>query len=319
MRAVHVPEANQPAVLADLPAPDVSNDTVLVRVRAAGLNAIDNVIAAGGMAEMVPHEYPLTLGRDAAGVVEAVGTAVDHVGVGDRVVGHMLMSAPLRQGTLADLALLPAAAVVRLPDEVDFTTAAALPLAGAAAHAVVEAVKPLPGQVVLVNGATGGVGGFVVQLLASCGATVIATGTPADADRLRAQGAAEVVDYTAGPIATQVGELHPGGVDALVELVAQTPQQSPLEAVRESGTVITSTGQPDADTLNAWPERHDRPGNPGGGRDRGAGQCRRGRRPHCRCAHYPSARGGPPRAGHHRRRSGPRQDRRHHIRLTVNI
>jgi NADPH:quinone reductase-like Zn-dependent oxidoreductase len=115
MRALHVPEADRQPVLDELPTPSVADGTVLVRVKAAGLNPVDNAIAAGMMAEMIPHEYPLVLGRDAAGVVQAVGDGVDHVEVGDEVLGHVLLAPPVRAGTLAEYALLPAAAVSKLP------------------------------------------------------------------------------------------------------------------------------------------------------------------------------------------------------------
>jgi NADPH:quinone reductase-like Zn-dependent oxidoreductase len=249
MRALHVPAAGEAPQLSELPTPEVADGTVLIRVKAAGLNAVDNAIAGGVMAGMLPHEYPLVLGRDAAGVVEAVGAGVDHVAVGDRVVGHVLLAPPIQAGTLAEYAVLPAAAVVTIPDGVDFVTAAAIPLAGAAASAAVAAVDPQPGQTVLVNGASGGVGSYAVQLLAGRGVTVVATGTPDDADRLRGLGAATVVDYTAGPVADQVLAHHPDGVDGLVELAAFAPEASPLGAVRKGGTVATTTGAPGDEAL----------------------------------------------------------------------
>jgi NADPH:quinone reductase-like Zn-dependent oxidoreductase len=101
--------------------------------------------------------------------------------------------------------VLPAASVCVKPANLDFVTAAAIPLAGSAAVAAVAAVDPQPGQVVLVNGATGGVGSYAIQLLAARGATVVATGTPADAVRLTKLGATSVIDYTAGSVAELAG------------------------------------------------------------------------------------------------------------------
>ncbi|WP_045877013.1 NADP-dependent oxidoreductase [Pseudofrankia sp. DC12] len=242
MRALNVPAAGEQPRLSDLPVPEATEDTVLVRVKAAGLNALDNALAAGVMAEMLPHLYPLVLGRDAAGIVEAVGAGVDHVAVGDEVIGHMLLAPPIQAGTLAEYALLPAAAVTRKPAGLSFTTAAALPLAAAAAKAAVDAVEPEQGQTVLVVGAGGGVGSYAVQLLAASGVTVVATGTAADAGRLITLGAATVVDYTAGPIAEQVHAAYPDGVDALIDLVAYTAEGAPLGAVRKGGKVASTLG-----------------------------------------------------------------------------
>jgi NADPH:quinone reductase-like Zn-dependent oxidoreductase len=251
MRALHVPAAGEQPALADLPIPEVTDGQVLIKVKAAGLNAIDNALAAGLLAGMLPHEYPLVLGRDAAGVVEAVGAGVDHVSVGDEVLGHVLLAPPIRHGTLAEYALLPAASVVPKPAGLDFVTAAAIPLAGAAAVAAVDAIDPRPGQTVLVNGASGGVGSYAVQLLAARGVTVVATATAADSERLTGLGASTVVDFTRGPVAAQVRETHPDGVDALIELAAQSPDAAPLAAVRKGGSVAATTMAADEQALAA--------------------------------------------------------------------
>ncbi len=251
MRALHVPTAGASPELGDLPTPTAAAGTVLVRVRAAGLNPVDNGIAAGVMAGMLPHEYPLVLGRDAAGTVEAVGDGVDGFTVGDEVLGHVLLAPPIQAGTLAELAVLPAASVVRKPQGLDFTTAAALPLAGGAAAQTVDAVDPQAGQTILVNGADGGVGSFAVQLLAARGVTVLATGTPESADRLRQLGASTVIDYTTGPVVDQVRAAHPNGVDALVNLHGMDPAQIPSGAVRTGGKIASLTGLPDEQTLSS--------------------------------------------------------------------
>ncbi len=251
MRALHVPVAGARPQLSDLPIPEVTDGTVLVKVKAAGLNAIDNALAAGMMAGMFTHEYPLTLGRDAAGLVAAVGSGVDHVSVGDEVFGHVLLRSPVQAGTLAEYALLPAAAVAPKPAGLDFVTAAAIPLASTAAAASVDAVDPQPGQTVLVVGASGGVGSYAVQLLAARGVTVVATATADDAARLTDLGAAAVVDYTAGPVADQVTAAHPDGVDALIDLVAYSADALPLPAVRKGGKVASTLGAADEQTLAA--------------------------------------------------------------------
>ncbi|HEX6521071.1 MAG TPA: NADP-dependent oxidoreductase [Streptosporangiaceae bacterium] len=251
MRALYVPAAGEQPELSDLPVPDVGEEQVLVQVKAAGLNAIDNGLASGMMAGMIPHEYPLVLGRDAAGVVAAVGAGVDHVNIGDEVFGHVLLAPPVKNGTLAEYAVLPAAAVSAKPAGLDFVTAAALPLAAAAAAASVDAVDAAAGQTVLVVGASGGVGSYAVQLLAARGATVVATGTSSDGRRLADLGAATVIDYTAGPVAEQVLAAYPDGVDALIDLVSYSAGTLPLSAVRKGGRVASTLGAADDDALAA--------------------------------------------------------------------
>jgi NADPH:quinone reductase-like Zn-dependent oxidoreductase len=251
MRALHIPAASAQPEFGEVPTPTVTEGTVLIRVKAAGLNPVDNGIAAGMLTQMLPHEYPVVLGRDAAGIVEAVGEGVDHVAVGDEVIGHVLLAPPIQAGTLAEYAVLPAAAVTPKPQSLDFVTAAALPLAGAAAAQAVEAIAPQAGQTVLVNGAGGGVGSFAVQLLAARGVTVIATGTPASAARLRDLGAATVIDRTAGPVVEQVRAAHPDGVDSLVNFAGMSPEDVPAGAVRRGGKIASTTAVPDEQTLAA--------------------------------------------------------------------
>jgi NADPH:quinone reductase-like Zn-dependent oxidoreductase len=251
MRALLVAEAGGQPQLGELPTPTATGGTVLVRVRAAALNPFDNAVASGMVAQMMPHAYPVVLGRDAAGVVEEVGPDVDHIAVGDEVVGHIRFAPPISAGTLAEYAVLTADTVFRKPAGLNFVTAAALPLAGAAAVALVDAIDPQPGETVLVNGATGGVGSFVVQLLAARGAQVIATGSADDAARLTGLGAAMVVDHKSGPVADQVRAELVDGVDALVELAAFAADASPLGAVRDGGRVASTTGNPDDEALAA--------------------------------------------------------------------
>lgn len=249
MRALHVPAAGQQPQLSDLPVPEVTEGHVVIRVKAAGLNGFDNAVAAGMLTEMIPHEYPLVLGRDAAGVVEAIGAGVDHVAVGDEVIGHVLMAPPMQAGTLAEYALIPATGITAKPAGLDFVAAAALPLAGAAAVAAVEAIDAQPGHVVLINGASGGVGSFAIQLLAARGVSVVATGAPEDTERLTSLGASTVIDYTSAPVAEQLRTAYPDGVDALIDLVSYTPDGLPLDTVRKGGTVASSMGAAHDETL----------------------------------------------------------------------
>ncbi|MDX3581347.1 NADP-dependent oxidoreductase [Streptomyces europaeiscabiei] len=251
MRALHVPAAGAQPQLSEVPVPEPVEGTVLIKVKAAGLNAVDNAIAAGMMASMAAHHYPLTLGRDVAGIVHEVGAGVDHVRPGDEVVGHIPFVPPIQAGTLAEYALLPASSVTPKPAGLDFTRAAALPLAGAAALGAVDIVSAEVGQSVLVIGASGGVGSYAVQLLAARGVTVLATTDAADADRVKGLGAATVIDYTRGDVAAQVRAAHPDGVDALVDLIAYAPDALPLDLVRKGGKVASTLGAADDQALAA--------------------------------------------------------------------
>lgn len=245
MRALNIAAAGDAPTISEVSRPELPPEHVLIKVRAASFNGVDRAIASGFMAQFMPHAYPLVLGQDAAGVVEAVGVNVSGIHVGDHVLGNMLIKPPLQRGTIAEYAVLPADGVVHKPAEIDFHTAAALPLAGATAVAALDALDIQQGQTVLIVGATGGVGSFAIQLATARGAKVIATGTKADTDALIELGAVEVVDYTSGSVAEKVRAAHPGGVDALIDLANFSPDgvTEVAAAVRDGGMV--------ASTLNA--------------------------------------------------------------------
>ena len=198
MKAVVYNEYGSPGVLRieDVEPPKLSEDRVLVRVRAASINAWDHDLLRGvplsriGGLRGPRHRI---LGGDVAGIVEEVGSAVDDFAVGDEVFGDI---AWFGLGGFAELATAPAKALAPKPSAMSFEQAAAIPQAGVLAlqglrkHSALEA-----GSEVLVNGAGGGVGTFAVQLASSLGATVTAVDRAAKLERLRALGANDVIDF----------------------------------------------------------------------------------------------------------------------------
>jgi NADPH:quinone reductase len=230
----------QPALRDDLPEPSVGDNELLVRVHASSVNPVDVFIAAGGLKEMAEHEFPVTLGRDFAGVVEQVGSGVSRYRVGDGVYGFVLHANPaVHEGSWAELITVPENnQVAPKPRSLDVARAAAAPLAGIAAIAAFDALAPTEGETVLVVGGSGGVGSFFVQLAAAAGANVIAPALPEDHDYLRGLGVSELIDRNADVPAT-VRERHPDGVDALLDVVSPTPDASLL---KEGGRLASPLG-----------------------------------------------------------------------------
>ena len=142
-------------------------------MRGSSVNPVDNGIAAGLMKDMVPHEFPVTLGPDFAGVVEQVGADVTAVSAGDEVIGFVPAMGPtVHAGSKAGSIVVPEAGLTRTPDGVDAVTAGAASLAAVTAAMCVDALDLSPGDTVLIVGATGGVGSGAAQLAAAAGATV---------------------------------------------------------------------------------------------------------------------------------------------------
>jgi NADPH:quinone reductase len=219
-----------PAYRDDLPEPEVGANELLVRVRSSSVNPVENFIAAGYLKELAEHEFPVILGRDFAGTVERVGPAVALYDVGDEVFGFLLHASPtVNEGSWAELISVPEDNFLAAkPATVDFAHSGAAPLAGLTALAAFDALAPAAGETVLVVGASGGVGGFFVQLAADAGADVIAPALESDGGYLRGLGVGELVDRN-GDVAAAVRRAHPQGVDAILDLVSQAPDVSLLK------------------------------------------------------------------------------------------
>jgi NADPH:quinone reductase len=226
MRAVTIDSPDTgPALREDLPVPTPADNEVLVRVHASSVNPVDNSIAAGTLAHIgVEYDYPVTLGRDYAGVVEQTGAAVTGYQPGDRVFGFLLHANPkAHDGAWTELiTVTEELSIAPLPEGVDLAVAGAAPLAGITAMMAVDALALSEGDVVLVAGATGGVGSLTVQLAARAGARVIAPALPEDEAFLRHLGVSDVLARD-GDFAQLVRDLVPDGVDALLDLVNYTP------------------------------------------------------------------------------------------------
>ena len=260
MRGIGYDSFGGPEVLElrdDLPEPPVGPDTVLVRTRAAGVNPVDIGIREGKLAGFFPHHFPIVPGWDLAGVVEAVGPAVVDFAVGDEVYGYLRRD-DVQWGTAAELVPAPQRCLARKPESLSFTEAGAVPLAGLTAYqALTEALAVGEGDRVLVHRAAGGVGFFAVQIAVALGAHVIGTASPRNSGFLAEAGAAEVLDYSAGPISEQLAE----PVDAVLDLnggdtLADAPKQV-RDASRIAGVVDPSVNSMGGRYVFVRPERHD--------------------------------------------------------------
>jgi len=233
----------QPALREDLPEPTPADNEVLVRVQASSVNPVDNSIAAGMLAQMgVEYDYPVTLGRDYAGVVERVGTAVSGYRPGDHVFGFVLHAHPkAHDGAWAELITVTEdLSISPVPDGIDLAVAGAAPLAGITAMTLVDALELAEDHVLLVAGATGGVGSLAVQLAARAGARILAPALPEDESFLRELGVSDVVSRD-GDVAAAVRDIAPDGVDALIDLVNYAPGAYDA-ALKPEARVASSTG-----------------------------------------------------------------------------
>jgi NADPH:quinone reductase-like Zn-dependent oxidoreductase len=239
MKAVRFHEYGGPEVLIyeDIDKPDPGEGEVRVRIAATSFNSVDGNIRAGFMQGPIPVMVPHTPGLDVAGTVDALGAGVSQLKIGDNVVGFLSM---VSDGASAEYVLAPAEILATAPTSIPLTDAAALPLVGLTAwQALFEHANLVAGQRVMVNGASGAVGDYAVQLAKTAGAYVIATAAPQSMNKVKTAGADEIIDHTTADVISSLTE----PVDVLFNFAPIEPDtfQAMVGVVRSGGVVVSTT------------------------------------------------------------------------------
>lgn len=218
--------------LEQLVLPDLAEDEVLVRVRAAGVGPWDGWIRSGN--SVLPQPLPLTLGSDIAGVIVAVGSKVTQWRAGEAVYGVTNQGFT---GGYAQYAACKAGMIAAKPATLSFIEAASVPvIAVTAAQMLFDCAGLEAGDTVLIYGAAGNVGRYAVQLARAAGIHVVATGAPADAAELRALGADQLIGRDLAPIVK---------VDAVLDLVGGPLQARLFDFLSAGGKLISAVSEPD--------------------------------------------------------------------------
>lgn len=233
----------------DLAVPVPGADQVRIRVAATSFNPVDAGIRGGFLQQAFPVTLPHIPGIDVAGTIEALGADVTGHHVGERVIAYLPM---LADGAAAEFVLAPAESLAAAPASIPLADAAALPVVGLTAwQALFEHADLRAGQRLLVNGAGGAVGGYVIQLASHAGAHVIATASPRSLARVRAAGADEVIDHTARnvvadaldqpvDIVLNLAPIPPAELSALAHVVAVGGSSHSSGGGRAGGVVLTT-------------------------------------------------------------------------------
>jgi alcohol dehydrogenase len=242
MKAIKVHKLGGPEVLhyEDALKPTPHRGEVLIEVHGSSINPVDTKSIKTDSNYKNYLHLPVTPGSDISGVVVRVGEGVTDLKSGDKVYGQ---AGPLQKGTgaFAEYAVAQENAVAKMPENLSFVEAGAIPLAAASAYvAIIDHMKLHAGQKVLIHGGSGGIGSFAIQLAKHLGAYVVATTSVDGVNYVKYQGADEVIDYE-----FQSFEKILKDFDAVLDTVGGDVYRKSFEVLKKGGIIVSMLNQPD--------------------------------------------------------------------------
>ncbi|WP_143762712.1 MULTISPECIES: NADP-dependent oxidoreductase [Paenibacillus] len=216
----------------DIPIPEISDNEVLVQVKAAAVNHLELLIGTGSVKLIQDYEFPLVLGNELTGVIEKVGKKVQGFKVGDAIYSRL----PLQKiGAFAEYAAINADAIGYLPANLNFVTGAAAPLTGLTAYqGLNEELNAKAGESVFIPGGSGSFGQMAIPIAKSMGLKVIISGNPEARERTMAAGADQYIDYTTTNYWEQLSD-----VDYVIDTLGPSEFDHELSIIKAGGRLLS--------------------------------------------------------------------------------
>ena len=246
MKAATISNYNAAIEITEIDKPSLNSDSVLIRVHAAGLNPIDDILRSGVMKEAMPLSFPHIMGFDVAGQVIEVGKDVRNFNVGDAVFARPNQG---DAGAIAEFARVKESEVALKPTNLSYAQAASVPLAGLTAwQALLTKGNLKKGEKVLIHAGSGGVGTFAIQIAKHVGAYVATTVSTKNIEVAKTLGADKVIDYTAEQFEDEIS-----GYDLVFDMIGGDTLDRSFKVLKKGGTIISIKGQDSAGLA----EKHD--------------------------------------------------------------
>ena len=223
----------------DVPVPEMKDNDVLVKIRAAGVNPLDNMIIRGEVKMIVPYSFPLVMGNEFAGIVEKIGKSVRKFKPGDRVYGRMELK---RIGAFAEYTAVDQGAIARVPEYLSDEEAASVPLTALTAMQALALMKPKKGETLFISGGTGSLGAMAIPVAKSYGLTVITNGNGASEERVRRLGADRFIDYKKEDYAKALSN-----VDYVLDTLGDRELEREFSILKDGGSLVSLRGMPNGE------------------------------------------------------------------------
>lgn len=236
----------------ELDKPQPASNEVLIKISYAGVNPVDWKICLGAIKDLLPHQFPVVLGWDAAGTVDSVGDAVSGYQVGDSVYAYCRKTT-VQSGTYAEYIAVDANALAKVPAGITLQQAAGIPLVALTAwQSLFDFADLKAGQTVLIHAGAGGVGSIAIQLAKWRGAYVYTTASAANHAYVKSLGADVVIDYNEHDFVSVMKRCEPGGVDVVYDTVGDDIQIRSFEVVKKGGVLVSIVAPPAEDKAQQY-------------------------------------------------------------------
>lgn len=223
----------------DIPVPEIGDHEVLVKIKAAGVNPLDNMIICGEVKLIASYKFPLIMGNEFCGVVDKVGKAVRNFAVGDRVYGRM----PLKKiGAFAEYAAVAQNAIAKVPEYLSDEEAASVPLTALTALQAFELMNVKSGKTVFISGGTGSLGAMAIPVAKSMGLNVITNGSAENQERVMRLGADRFIDYKSEDYSKALSD-----VDYVLDTLGIHELEKEFSILKAGGSLVSLRGLPNGE------------------------------------------------------------------------
>jgi NADPH:quinone reductase-like Zn-dependent oxidoreductase len=236
MKAAVLNKKNEDLEIKEVPMPEIDEDDVLVKVKYAGVNPLDNMIVREEVKLITPYKYPLVMGNEFSGIVEKTGGGVADFTEGDRVYARM----PLNKiGAFAEYVAINKYAIAKIPDYLKFDEAACVPLTALTAIQAFELMNPSKGERIFISGGTGSLGAMAIPIAKDLGLHIITSGSEKNRQRVMDLGVSEFIDYKTEDYSEILSD-----VDYVLDTLGESELEKEFKILKPGGILVSLKGLP---------------------------------------------------------------------------
>ena len=236
MKAAVLNKKNEDLEIKEVPMPEIDEDDVLVKVKYAGVNPLDNMIVREEVKLITPYKYPLVMGNEFSGIVEKTGSSVTDFTEGDRVYARM----PLNKiGAFAEYVAINKDAIAKIPDYLKFDEAACVPLTALTAIQAFELMNPSKGEKIFISGGTGSLGAMAIPIAKDLGLHIITSGSEKNRQRVMDLGVSEFIDYKTQDYSEILSD-----VDYVLDTLGESELENEFKILKPGGVLVSLKGLP---------------------------------------------------------------------------